>query len=150
MHTRAVAWLVIPLRGRVFAVIDSWRVATLVAQVRPSTVLPMSSTRFVRLARGAGVRTRPLARLLALQTIAACGIFITGCNGSVPMPSADISSGQAMMDLGNALVQLREETAMIQAQVDSLRDVVAYQDSIVRQLAAVSNIPVRPSSSPVY
>ena len=55
-----------------------------------------------------------------------------------------------MMDLGKALMQLREETAMIQAQVDSLRDVVAYQDSIVRQLAAVSNIPVRPSSSPVY
>jgi len=55
-----------------------------------------------------------------------------------------------MLDLGNALNQLRYETALIQAQVDSLREVVAYQDSLVRQLAAVSNIPVRPSSSSVY
>lgn len=54
-----------------------------------------------------------------------------------------------MMDLGNAMGQLRDDNALLQAQIDSLREVVAYQDSIVRQLAALSNVPMRPAPPPV-
>jgi len=119
--------------------------------LNPSCVmLSSTSLRSAARVRQHSGRAQTFARLFALQTIATCGFFISGCNGSVPMPSTDVSSGQAMLDLGNALNQLRYETALIQAQVDSLREVVAYQDSLVRQLAAVSNIPVRPSSSSVY
>ncbi len=108
----------------------------------------MSSLPPVTRSRRAGVRARALARLIALQTIAVCGFFVTSCSNSVPLPSVDISSGQAMLDLGNALVQLREDNAMLQAQIDSLRFVVAYQDTIVRQLAALSNVSMRAASAP--
>lgn len=52
------------------------------------------------------------------------------------------------MDLGNAMGQLRDENALLQADIDSLRGAVAYQDSIVRQLAAMSNLSMRPASAP--
>lgn len=87
-----------------------------------------------------------LRRIVALQTIAVATFFGSACTGSVPMPSSDISSGQAIIDLGNALGQLREDNALLQADLDSLRAVVAYQDSIVRQLAALSNVSMRSPS----
>lgn len=65
------------------------------------------------------------------------------------MPSNDVSSGQIMLDLNNAMIQLRDENATMQAQIDSLRFAVAYQDSIIRQLAALSNVSVRPPSAVV-
>ncbi|MCC6433276.1 MAG: hypothetical protein IT354_20380 [Gemmatimonadaceae bacterium] len=90
-----------------------------------------------------------LRRFLVLQTIALATFLSSACTGSVPMPSSDISSGQAIIDLGNALGQLREDNALLQADLDSLRAVVAYQDSIVRQLAALSNVSMRPSPAVV-
>jgi hypothetical protein len=81
-------------------------------------------------------------------SIAVTSFLLASCSGSVPMPSSDVSSGQAIMDLGNAMGQLREENALLQADIDSLRGVVAYQDSIVRQLAAMSNLSMRPASAP--
>jgi len=94
-------------------------------------------------------RVRAALRLLALQTIASAVFFATACTGGVPNPGASVSSGQAMLDLSNELVQLREENAQMQAQIDSMRFVVAYQDTILRQLAALSNVSVRPPSSSV-
>jgi hypothetical protein len=45
------------------------------------------------------------------------------------------------------LVQLRADNALLQAQIDSLRGVVAYQDTLVRQLAASAGLSVRPPAS---
>lgn len=53
------------------------------------------------------------------------------------------------MDLGSAIVELREENALLQAQIDSLRQATAYQDTIIRQLATLANVSVRPPSSSV-
>ena len=50
------------------------------------------------------------------------------------------------MELGTAVVQLREDNAVLQAQIDSLRFVLVYQDSIIRQLAVLSNVTMRPPS----
>ena len=50
------------------------------------------------------------------------------------------------MDLGTAVVQLREDNAVLHAQIDSLRFAMLYQDSIIRQLAVLSNVSVRPPS----
>lgn len=47
------------------------------------------------------------------------------------------------MDLGNSVMQLREDNAVLQAQIDSLRGAVAYQDTILRQLATQANVPMR-------
>jgi hypothetical protein len=51
------------------------------------------------------------------------------------------------MDLGAAVSQLREDNALLQAQIDSLREVTAYQDTIVRQLANLANVAIRPPAS---
>ena len=96
--------------------------------------------------RKSPVRARAIARLLTLQTIATLGIFIAGCKGGVPNPNNELSSGQLMLDLQNAVVQMREDNANFQAQIDSLHSTVAYQDTIIRQLAALSNVSVRPPS----
>ena len=109
----------------------------------------MSHSNPVRPAPRARTRVRAVTRWLTLQTIATCGILASSCSGSVPNPSTDISSGQAMMDLAYAMGQLREDNALMQAQIDSLREVVAYQDSVVRQLAALANVSVRPAPPPV-
>ena len=81
-----------------------------------------------------------------LQTIATAGFFITSCSGSLPNPSRDISSAEAILEMGTAIVQLREDNAVLQAQIDSLRESMVYQDSIIRQLAVLSNVSMRPPS----
>jgi hypothetical protein len=81
-----------------------------------------------------------------LQTIAIAGFFMSSCTGSLPNPSRDISSAEAIMELGTAVVQLREDNAVLQAQIDSLRESMVYQDSIIRQLAVLSNVTMRPPS----
>lgn len=53
-----------------------------------------------------------------------------------------------MLDLGAIVVDLREENAMLQMQIDSLRGVVVYQDSIVRQLAASAGVRMRSHAFP--
>jgi len=49
-----------------------------------------------------------------------------------------------MLELGNAVSQIREDNALLQAQIDSLRESMAYQDTIIRQLAVLSNVTMRP------
>lgn len=79
-------------------------------------------------------RTLGLAAWLVLS--AACG--------GIGAPQGDVSTGQLMLELSEAINGLREDNAMLQAQVDSLRGEVARQDSLVRQLAAVAGMPVPP------
>jgi hypothetical protein len=68
------------------------------------------------------------------------------CKG-IPGAPGDMSTSQAVVDIGNMVVQLREENADLQAQIDSLKAVAAYQDTVVRQLAAVAGVAVRASGS---
>ncbi|MFN8717463.1 MAG: hypothetical protein ACK50C_10835, partial [Gemmatimonadaceae bacterium] len=70
------------------------------------------------------------------------------CGPAIPTPASDMATGQAVLDLGMQIVQLREENAMLQAQIDSLRGVMAYQDTVVRQLAAAAGLPTRPPAPP--
>ena len=94
--------------------------------------------------RPLGPKQRAVTRLLLLQTIATAGFFIASCSGSLPNPTRDISSAEALLELGNAVAQLREDNALLQAQIDSLRESMAYQDTIIRQLAVLSNVSMRP------
>ncbi len=71
------------------------------------------------------------------------------CKGGNFAVGTDVSTAQAMLDLGQNMVQLREDDALLQAQIDSLRGVVAYQDSILRQLAATAGVSMRPQSAPM-
>ena len=87
-----------------------------------------------------GWRTR---RVLALGAFAAA-VVLGACNGVMPSPSREVSQGQVMMDLADALNQMREQSAGLQDQLDSLREVVYQQDTVVRKLALAAGIPVPP------
>ena len=69
--------------------------------------------------------------------------LLAGCQGALPSPTGDVNTAQALLDVAQSLNTLREENAMMQAQIDSLRGVVAYQDTVVRQLAAVGGVTMR-------
>ena len=66
------------------------------------------------------------------------------CGTGLPSPQSEMAAGQAMLDLNQAIVDLGETNAIMQAQVDSLRDVVARQDTVLRQIAAQLGVPVPP------
>lgn len=69
--------------------------------------------------------------------------LLAACNGTVAAPG-DMTTSQAVIDIGNMVVQLREENAQLQAQIDSLRSVAAYQDTVVRQLAGAAGLQMHP------
>ena len=59
-----------------------------------------------------------------------------------PDTTAGINTAQALVELGDAFNAVREEQSILQVQVDSLREVVARQDTLLRQIANVAGIPV--------
>ena len=61
-----------------------------------------------------------------------------------PDTTAGINTAQALVELGDALNAVREEQSILQTQVDSLREVVARQDTVLRQIANVAGVPVPP------
>lgn len=73
-----------------------------------------------------------LATLAAVMLGAACA----------PDMTAGINTAQALVELGDALNAVREEQSILQGQVDSLREVVARQDTVLRQVANVAGVPV--------
>ena len=65
--------------------------------------------------------------------------------GGVAMdPTENVTTGEAILGLSDAIMGLREEDAMLQAQLDSLRAVVARQDSTIARLAATTGVPLSP------
>lgn len=74
---------------------------------------------------------------------------LAACGGAIPTPSSDLTSGQAFVDLNAQLAQFREDNALLQAQIDSLHGAIAYQDTILRQLAAGAGISMRSPAVPI-
>ncbi len=60
----------------------------------------------------------------------------------MPDTTAGINTAQALIELGDALNAVREEQSILQTQVDSLREVVARQDTVIRQIANIAGVPV--------
>lgn len=76
--------------------------------------------------------------------VMAISVALAACNGALPSPSRDASQGQMMMDLAEALNQMRDQSAGLQDQLDSLREVVYHQDTIIRQLALSAGMTMPP------
>jgi capsid protein len=83
----------------------------------------------------------PIRRVLRVGGVAAliAGALATACR---PGPSADLALGQTMIELTDAVSGLQQDNALLQAQIDSLRDAVARQDTLVRRLANMAGMPV--------
>lgn len=69
-------------------------------------------------------------------------VLVAGCQ-QLTNPAAQAELQQSMYDLQDMLMDMRDESALLQTQVDSLRFVVARQDSSLRQLANLLGAPIR-------
>ncbi len=78
---------------------------------------------------------RPRA-LLLLPVMAAAAL--AGC---VRDPETEANRAQQLIELGDALRDLQQQAADQAATVDSLRLVVARQDTVLRQLAGMAGVP---------
>ena len=84
---------------------------------------------------------RPLANVRATGLAALLLAVAPGCVGN---PAADIATAEAINEIGNELGMLRDENAVLQHQVDSLRGALARQDTLLRQLANLAGAPLPP------
>lgn len=74
--------------------------------------------------------------------LVACAALLAsaGCRS----PQADAAIAEQMQQMGSELNTLRQDNAMIADQVDSLRIIVARQDTLLRQLSGMAGLPPRP------
>jgi hypothetical protein len=84
----------------------------------------------------APTRARARLALAAAALLGACGASVD--------PTRDLSTGEAIVGLSDAIAGLREESAVLQDQLDSLRLVVARQDSALARIAAATGVPLPP------
>jgi hypothetical protein len=57
-------------------------------------------------------------------------------------PRADANVAQAMMEAGAQITMLQQDQSIMQSQLDSLLQVVAWQDTIIRRLASHTGLPI--------
>ena len=65
---------------------------------------------------------------------------VAGCRD----PRAEANIAQAMTDVGTQITAMQPDYAVRQGQVDSLKTVVARQDTIIGRLASMAGLPVGP------
>ena len=70
--------------------------------------------------------------------VLAFALICTAC----PASRADVAISEQIIRLGDGLNDLRQDNAALQQQVDSLRLVVAKQDTVIRQLANLAGVPL--------
>lgn len=74
-------------------------------------------------------------RLLAL---AGAALIAAACAN----PRSEAAVAQALNDAANEIGGLKNDIAMLQSSVDSLRTIVAKQDTNIVHIAAVNNVPL--------
>ncbi len=57
-------------------------------------------------------------------------------------PRAEANIAQAMTEVGTEIGSMQQDYAVLQQQVDSLRAVVARQDTIISRLASMAGLPL--------
>ncbi|HET7631472.1 MAG TPA: hypothetical protein VFK16_04065 [Gemmatimonadaceae bacterium] len=64
--------------------------------------------------------------------------------GSCVNPRTQTNMAQAVMDMGTAVQNMQQDLADATYQLDSLRAVVAYQDTLIQRLATLTHVPWPP------
>jgi hypothetical protein len=72
--------------------------------------------------------------------LAAAVLAFAGCRN----PQADALVAEQMRDIGDEVNNTRQETADLREAIDSLRIIVARQDTLLRQIASMAGVPVPP------
>lgn len=64
--------------------------------------------------------------------------------GSCTNPRVQANIAQALNDVGNELTAQRQDMTTLQEQIDSLKQAMAHQDTIIKRLINVTGIPPAP------
>jgi peptidoglycan hydrolase CwlO-like protein len=59
-------------------------------------------------------------------------------------PSADAATAQALTEIAAQLGDMQQDNAALQNQIDSLRAVVARQDTVLRRVANLAGVSMAP------
>jgi outer membrane murein-binding lipoprotein Lpp len=70
----------------------------------------------------------------------AAAVLVAGAAGCAN-PRTQANMAQALSDAANEMNTLRGDISQLQTDMDSLRAVVAKQDSLITRIAAINNIP---------
>jgi outer membrane murein-binding lipoprotein Lpp len=74
---------------------------------------------------------------LPVLVLAGSLVVLSGCVN----PRTEANIAQALNDAANEMAGLRNDLATLQTQVDSLREIVAKQDTVIGRIAEVNHIP---------
>ena len=64
--------------------------------------------------------------------------------GSCQTPRAQANMAEAVMDMGTAVQNMQQDLQDATDRLDSLRAVVAYQDTLIDRLATLTHVPWPP------
>jgi len=74
---------------------------------------------------------------LPVLALASLLVVLSGCVN----PRAEANVAQALNDAANEMAGLKNDLATLQTQLDSLREIVAKQDTVIGRLAEVNHVP---------
>ena len=80
----------------------------------------------------------PVPRMRVIPSLALTVLIVTSCRD----PRADANVAQAMMEAGAQITMLQQDQSIMQSQLDSLLQVVAWQDTVIRRLASHTGLPM--------
>lgn len=80
-----------------------------------------------------------LSRLIRRRWTLALVVLAAGCRS----PAADAAIAEQMSQMSDAMVAMRDQMATMSTTVDSLVAVTAKQDTLIKKLAAASNVPLQ-------
>jgi hypothetical protein len=87
-------------------------------------------------------RTESGRRARGVVGVAVLLLLLAACSGAAGVATGDVGTAQTIVEMGEAVNALQQETAAMQAQVDSLSAVVARQDTVIRQIAGMAGVPL--------
>jgi hypothetical protein len=84
------------------------------------------------------LHSRPVMHAMRLPVLLLTPLFVAACAN----PRAEANVATALNDAANEIGGLKNDLGQLQLELDSLRTIVAKQDTTITHLAAVANVPI--------
>jgi septal ring factor EnvC (AmiA/AmiB activator) len=86
----------------------------------------------------------PTWRRRPWRVLGAALCIVSAMAGCLRSPAADAATAQALTQIADQLGAMQQDNAALQNQLDSLRAIVARQDTVLRRLANLAGVPITP------